>query len=36
MLEDHKCTGLEEAKKESHDRNADKLNAERTMVLKGI
>ena len=36
MLEDHKCIGLEDAKKESHDRNADKLNSERTMVLKGI
>lgn len=36
MLEDHKCTGLENCKKESHERNADKLNSERTMVVKGI
>lgn len=36
MLEDHKCSGLEDCKKESHDRNADKLNSERTMVVKGI
>ena len=36
MLEDHKCTGLEDCKKESHERNADKLNSERTMVVKGI
>ncbi|KAI4143229.1 MAG: hypothetical protein L6R39_004654 [Caloplaca ligustica] len=36
MLEDHKCSGLEDCKKESHERNADKLNSERTMVVKGI
>ncbi|KAL8794265.1 MAG: hypothetical protein Q9195_003219 [Heterodermia aff. obscurata] len=36
MLEDHKCTGLEDCKKESHERNADKLNSERTIVVKGI
>ncbi|KAL8701673.1 MAG: hypothetical protein Q9201_004776 [Fulgogasparrea decipioides] len=36
MLEDHKCSGLEDCKKESHDRNADKLNSERTIVVKGI
>ncbi len=36
MLEDHKCTGLEDCKKESHERNADKLNSERTLVVKGI
>lgn len=36
MLEDHKCTGLEDCKKESHARNADKLNSERTLVVKGI
>ena len=36
MLEDHKCAGLEDCKKESHERNADKLNSERTMVVKGI
>ncbi|KAI4108495.1 MAG: hypothetical protein L6R37_000931 [Teloschistes peruensis] len=36
MLEDHRCSGLEDCKKESHERNADKLNSERTMVVKGI
>ncbi|MCJ1339240.1 hypothetical protein MMC09_004529 [Bachmanniomyces sp. S44760] len=36
MLEDHKCSGLEDCKKESHERNADKLNSERTLVVKGI
>ena len=36
MLEDHKCSGLEDCKKESHERNAMKLNSERTMVVKGI
>ncbi|KAL8766103.1 MAG: hypothetical protein Q9209_007001 [Squamulea sp. 1 TL-2023] len=36
MLEDHKCSGLEDCKKESHERNADKLNSERTIVVKGI
>jgi len=34
LLEDHKCSGLEDCKKESHDRNASKLNAERTLVGK--
>jgi len=34
LLEDHKCPGLEDCKKESHDRNASKLNAERTVVGK--
>jgi len=34
LLEDHKCTGLENCKKESHDRNAMKLNSERTIVGK--
>lgn len=36
MLEDHKCSGLEDCKKESHERNANKLNSERTIVVKGI
>ncbi|KAI9734654.1 MAG: hypothetical protein M1834_002255 [Cirrosporium novae-zelandiae] len=36
MLEDHKCSGLEDCRKESHERNADKLNSERTAVIKGI
>ncbi|KAK9598334.1 hypothetical protein V6Z90_002865 [Aspergillus fumigatus] len=35
MLEAHSCTGLEDCKKESHARNADKLNSERTQVIKG-
>lgn len=36
MLEAHSCTGLEDCKKESHARNADKLNSERTVVVKGV
>jgi predicted nucleic acid binding AN1-type Zn finger protein len=36
MLEDHKCSGLEDCKKESHERNAIKLNSERTTMVKGI
>ncbi|MCJ1455455.1 hypothetical protein MMC28_005810 [Mycoblastus sanguinarius] len=36
MLEDHKCSGLEDCKKESHDRNAETLNTQRTPVVKGI
>jgi hypothetical protein len=36
LLEDHKCDGLEDCKKESHERNAAQLNAERTQVIKGI
>ncbi|MBE7180613.1 MAG: hypothetical protein INR71_05265 [Terriglobus roseus] len=36
LLESHACEGLEDCKKESHERNADKLNAERTVAIKGI
>jgi hypothetical protein len=36
LLEDHKCPGLEDCKKESHERNADKLNSERTVAIRGI
>lgn len=36
LLEDHKCEGLEDCKKESHERNAERLNAERTVAIKGI
>ncbi|MCJ1365528.1 hypothetical protein MMC16_004651 [Acarospora aff. strigata] len=36
MLEDHRCSGLEDCKKESHERNANKLNSERTTVIRGI
>jgi len=36
LLEDHKCSGLETCKEEDHKRNADKLNSERTTVIKGI
>jgi len=36
LLEDHKCEGLEDCKKESHERNADKLNSERTVAIRGI
>jgi len=34
LLEDHKCTGLEDCKKESYERNAAKLNLEKTVVAK--
>ncbi|KAI9838732.1 MAG: hypothetical protein M1838_004540 [Thelocarpon superellum] len=36
LLEDHKCDGLEDCKRESHDANANKLISERTTVIKGI
>ncbi|KAI8633934.1 hypothetical protein F5Y19DRAFT_257909 [Xylariaceae sp. FL1651] len=36
LLEDHKCTGLEDCKKESHERNAAQLEAERTQVIRGV
>lgn len=36
LLESHSCEGLEDCKKESHERNAEKLNGERTMAIKGI
>ncbi|PQE19155.1 an1-type zinc finger protein [Rutstroemia sp. NJR-2017a BBW] len=36
LLEDHKCDGLESCRKESHERNAAQLNAERTQVIRGI
>jgi predicted nucleic acid binding AN1-type Zn finger protein len=36
QLESHKCEGLEDCKKESHERNADKLNSERTVAIKGV
>jgi len=36
LLEDHKCDGLEDCKKESHERNKEQLERERTVVIKGI
>ncbi|KAF2868926.1 ubiquitin-related domain-containing protein [Massariosphaeria phaeospora] len=36
LLESHNCEGLENCKKESHDRNAERLNAERTVAIKGV
>lgn len=36
LLEDHKCAGLEDCKKESHDANANKLISERTTVIRGV
>lgn len=35
LLEDHKCEGLEDCKKQSHERNAAQLHAERTHAIKG-
>ncbi|KAF5704678.1 AN1-type zinc finger [Fusarium mundagurra] len=34
LLEDHKCTGLEDCKKQSHERNAAQLESERTQVIR--
>lgn len=36
LLEDHKCEGLEDCKKESHARNKERLEAERTVAIKGV
>ncbi|KAL7814602.1 hypothetical protein V8C44DRAFT_35865 [Trichoderma aethiopicum] len=36
LLEDHKCSGLEDCKKQSHARNAAQLEAERTQVIRGV
>lgn len=36
LLEDHKCTGLEDCRKEAHELNAAQLNSERTQVIKGV
>lgn len=36
LLEDHKCQGLEDCKKEAHDMNAAQLQSERTQVVKGV
>ncbi|KAJ4290963.1 hypothetical protein N0V90_010159 [Kalmusia sp. IMI 367209] len=36
LLEDHRCEGLEDCKKESHERNAERLNSERTVAIKGV
>jgi hypothetical protein len=36
LLESHNCEGLEDCKKESHERNADKLISERTVAIKGV
>ncbi|KAI7777022.1 hypothetical protein SLS64_000732 [Diaporthe eres] len=34
LLEDHKCEGLEDCKKEAHEQNAAQLNKERTQVVR--
>ncbi|KAL3960778.1 hypothetical protein ACCO45_005895 [Purpureocillium lilacinum] len=36
LLEDHKCSGLEDCKKQSHERNAAQLQSERTQVIRGV
>lgn len=36
LLEDHKCEGLENCKKEAHEQNAAQLEAERTHVIRGV
>ncbi|KAL6922009.1 hypothetical protein FSHL1_005977 [Fusarium sambucinum] len=36
LLEDHKCTGLEDCKKQSYERNAVQLESERTQVIRGV
>jgi len=36
MLEDHKCSGLEDCKREGHERNKEVLETQRTLAVKGI
>ncbi|KAF3771084.1 hypothetical protein M406DRAFT_246769 [Cryphonectria parasitica EP155] len=36
LLEDHKCEGLEDCKKESHDRLVAKLESQKTRAVKVI
>ncbi|EHA52053.1 hypothetical protein MCOR27_005187 [Pyricularia oryzae] len=36
LLEDHKCEGLEDCKKEAHAQNAAQLESERTQVIRGV
>ncbi|KAF2835915.1 ubiquitin-like protein [Patellaria atrata CBS 101060] len=36
LLEDHKCEGLEDCKKEAYELNANKLNSEKTVAIKGV
>jgi hypothetical protein len=36
MLESHACSGLEDAKQAERDRNREKLEGERTVMLRGI
>ncbi|EFX01012.1 an1-type zinc finger protein [Grosmannia clavigera kw1407] len=36
LLEDHKCSGLEDCKKEAHEQNAAQLESERTHVIRGV
>lgn len=36
MLESHACTGLEDARQADKDRNAAKLQGERTVMLRGL
>ena len=36
MLESHACEGLEDAKQVERDRNREKLEGERTVMLRGI
>jgi len=36
LLEDHKCSGLEDCKQQSYARNAAQLESERTQVIRGV
>lgn len=36
MLEDHRCTGLEDCKQEAHERNKEVLEGQKTVALRGI
>ena len=36
MLEDHKCSGLEDCKREEKERNRELLEGQRTLVVRGI
>ncbi len=36
LLEEHKCSGLEDCREEGRERNKQTLEAERTVVVKGV
>ena len=36
LLESHECSGLEDCKDEARERNKERLEGERTVVVKGV